>query len=105
MDDVLEARSLRRRIGTRHFAGALTSLKSAGVVVTLPCHAAEAFTAVAALTRCAPPVPTPRFPVSMAWTSPRGHGSRPAVVAELRPRRSGRLTQSPVPLVATQLQT
>ena len=73
VDDLLEARSLRRRIvgSTTHFAGALTPLKSADVIVTLPRHAAEAFAAVTGLTLSDPPIPTPEYAVSMAWTPQR----------------------------------
>lgn len=73
VDDLLEARGLRRRIlgSTTHFSGALTPLRTADVVVTLPLHAAEAFAAATGLTLSDPPIPTPRFTVSMAWTPQR----------------------------------
>jgi len=73
VDDLLEARGLRRRIigSTTHFSGALTPLRTADVVVTLPRHAAEAFAAAAGLTLSDPPIATPRFTVSMAWTPQR----------------------------------
>jgi len=73
VDDLLEARGLRRRIAgsTSHFAGALTPLRTADVLVTLPRHAAEAFAAATGLTLSEPPIPTPRFTVSMAWTPQR----------------------------------
>lgn len=73
VDDLLEARGLRRRIigSTTHFSGALTPLKTADVVVTLPRHAAEAFAATTDLVLSEPPIPFPRFTVSMAWTPQR----------------------------------
>ncbi|MCM3487437.1 LysR substrate-binding domain-containing protein [Kocuria rosea] len=73
VDELLEARRLRRRIigSTTHFAGALTPLRTADVVVTLPHHAAAAFAAATALTLSEPPIPTPRFSVSMTWTPQR----------------------------------
>jgi LysR family transcriptional activator of mexEF-oprN operon len=73
VDDLLEARGLRRRIigSTTHFAGALAPLKSAEVVVTLPRHAGKAFAGTAGLTLSEPPLPFPSFTVSMAWTPQR----------------------------------
>lgn len=74
VDELLEARRLRRRVigSTTHFAGALTPLKTADVVVTLPHHAAAAFAAATGLSISEPPIPMPRSPISMAWT-PQHH--------------------------------
>lgn len=75
VDDLLEGRGLRRRIigSTTHFAGALTPLKTADVVVTLPRHAGQAFAAATGLTLSEPPITMPRFTVSMAWTPQRAN--------------------------------
>ncbi|MDQ0618458.1 LysR family transcriptional activator of mexEF-oprN operon [Arthrobacter globiformis] len=69
IDDLLEARGLGRAVAgsTSHFAGTITSLKAADVVVSLPRHAAAAIAEAANVTLSELPIPSPLFTVSMVW--------------------------------------
>lgn len=73
IDNLLEARGLRRTVAgsTSHFAGTITSLKAANVIVSLPRHAAAAIAEAADLTLSELPIPSPLFTVSMVWALQR----------------------------------
>lgn len=73
VDDLLEARGLQRTVAgsTSHFAGTITSLKAADVLVSLPHHAAAAIADATDLTLSELPIPSPLFTVSMVWALQR----------------------------------
>jgi LysR family transcriptional activator of mexEF-oprN operon len=54
-----------------HFAGVIRALKAADVIATIPTYAGKAFAEAAGLTVSPPPVPVPRFTISLLWEVPQ----------------------------------
>lgn len=69
VDGYFEAQGRERRapVSISHFAGVITVLRAAGLVATIPSYAARAFADSAGLSVSPPPIPVPRFAVSLLW--------------------------------------
>jgi DNA-binding transcriptional LysR family regulator len=69
VDDVLDAEHLTRRrvASTAHFAMVPLLLSRVAAIATMPRHAAKVFAAHRRLEVCDPPIPLPRFTVSVLW--------------------------------------
>lgn len=77
VDEILESEGLERRAiaSFTHFSGALSSLITADVIVTLPTYTAEVFAETVGLTLSPFPFPTPWFSIGMLWSADRGTDS------------------------------
>jgi LysR family transcriptional activator of mexEF-oprN operon len=73
VDELLESQGHERRAvaSISHFAGVITALKTAGVIATIPTYAAKAFADIAGLTISPPPIPVPKFTISLLWEVPQ----------------------------------
>jgi LysR family transcriptional regulator, mexEF-oprN operon transcriptional activator len=73
VDELLEAQGYERRAvaSISHFAGVITALKAADLIATIPTYAANAFAEAAGLMVSPPPVPVPRFTISLLWEVPQ----------------------------------
>lgn len=69
VDELLETQGYTRKAAASisHLAGAITALRAAGVIATVPSYTAYAYAASAGLTACEPPIPVPRFTISLLW--------------------------------------
>jgi LysR family transcriptional activator of mexEF-oprN operon len=69
VDGLLESQGLMRKAvaSISHFAGVINALRAADVIATIPSYAAYAYADSAGLTTCEPPIPVPRFTISLIW--------------------------------------
>lgn len=69
VDELLESQGYTRKAvaSISHFAGAISALRAAEVIATIPSYTAYAYADSAGLTACEPPIPVPRFTISLLW--------------------------------------
>nr|WP_238324613.1 LysR family transcriptional regulator [Paenarthrobacter aurescens] len=73
VDEILESQGYERKAvaSISHFAGAVAVLRAADLIATIPTYTAKAFSDAAGLTMSQPPVPMPRFTISLIWEVPK----------------------------------
>ena len=69
VDELLESQGHTRKAvaSISHFAGAINALRAAEVIATIPSYTADAYAGSTGLTACDPPIPVPRFTISLLW--------------------------------------
>jgi LysR family transcriptional regulator, mexEF-oprN operon transcriptional activator len=69
VDELLESQGYTRKASASisHFAGAINALRAAEIIATVPSYTAYAYACSAGLTACEPPIPVPRFTISLLW--------------------------------------
>lgn len=74
VDALFETQGLHRKAtaSVSHFAGVIPALKASGAVATIPTYAAKAYATSSGLVACDPPIPVPRFTISLIWEVHRG---------------------------------
>lgn len=73
VDEILETQGYERKAvaSISHFAGAVAVLRTADLIATIPTYTAKAFSDAVGLTMSPPPVPMPRFTISLLWEVPK----------------------------------
>ncbi|MCO4253542.1 LysR family transcriptional regulator [Pseudarthrobacter raffinosi] len=73
VDEILETQGYERKAvaSISHFAGAVAVLRTADLIATIPTYTAKAFSDAAGLTMSHPPIPVPRFTISLLWEVPK----------------------------------
>lgn len=69
VDEFFETRGRERKAvaSLSHFAGIITALGVGNLIATIPSYTARAFAESAGLTVSPPPIPVPRFTISLLW--------------------------------------
>jgi LysR family transcriptional activator of mexEF-oprN operon len=69
VDELLESQGYTRKAtaSVSHFAGTINALRAAEIIATIPSYTAYAYAASVGLTACEPPIPVPRFTISLLW--------------------------------------
>lgn len=73
VDGYFEAQGRERRaaVSISHFAGVIPALRAGSLIATIPSYAARAFADSAGLSISPPPIPVPRFAISLLWKVPQ----------------------------------
>lgn len=69
VDGLFETQGLVRKAtaSISHFSGVVSAVAATGIVATIPSYAARAYATATGLTWCEPPIPVPRFTISLIW--------------------------------------
>jgi LysR family transcriptional regulator, mexEF-oprN operon transcriptional activator len=73
VDGYFEAQGRERKavVSISHFAGVIPALRVGNVIATIPSYTARAFAESAGLAISPPPIPVPRFAISLLWKVPQ----------------------------------